>query len=845
MFYFWIFCSQAKPPRKRRTTPLPPPSPPLQPEPQPGPSSEVDYASESEIEVVTLEDAEAELEETQAEGEETEIGQSSWMDLESVDTPRKVKLKRALKKQQKRLFTQKKKIKTLLQRNRRFQKRNASLKNVIKDLKDKFHVNEENCSILTGISETSQFLVRRQMQKAQGKRLQKKYNEKLRSFALSLHYISPRAYEYVRKEFDTCLPHTKTLSAWYKTIDVQPGFCTEALNAIRLYCKANDGPVVTSLIIDGMAIKQDVKWDGQRHVGYVNYGAHLDDDTVPYAREALVFLLNCVNGSWKFPVAFFFVAGTTGEQLANLVKHCLTLLSETGVIVSSLTFDGAAANLSMATNLGCSLDPESLKCNFPHPVTGDKVFIFLDPCHMLKLVRNTIGERSISSNQGPIKWDYINALYSLQESEGLRLANKLTKGHIQWSDQKMKVRFAAQTLSESVAIAIDFCREKEMSNFEGSEATSSFLKKFNNLFDILNSRSLRSFGTKKALNASNFENTKVFLLDMIEYIKDLKFGEVSVLKSKRKVGFLGFIVCILSTIEMYEELVLDKKVLKFLPTYKISQDHLELLFCKIRSKGGWNNNPTAFQFISALKKIIVATELKDPRTGNCVPLEDISILHASSASAPSSNPLMNINLTTERQRSFEDDCQPDPLFEHDYVSLPEDLMISEISSEIVYYIGGFVIKHLKEKLRCEDCITSLIEKDPGASNLVHIKSKGGLIHPSRDVVHVCTLAEKHMRAHFVSKGPNGRMVSNGLVTKLDVQKAAREIITKCIGMDIFNNVQHTVQDFDQDHLVNLIKCICIKYFDVRLHHAAKRTSDLMHAQRSRQKLTKTILFRGL
>lgn len=56
------------------------------------------------------------------------------------------------------------------------------------------------------------------------------------------------------------------------------------------------------------------------------------------------------------------------------------------------------------------------------------------------------------------------------------------------------------------------------------------------------------------------------------------------MKSNRKVGFLGFLVCMLSTIGMYEDHVLSKKNLVFLPMYKVSQDHLELLFSKIRSK---------------------------------------------------------------------------------------------------------------------------------------------------------------------------------------------------------------------------------------------------------------------
>lgn len=87
----------------------------------------------------------------------------------------------------------------------------------------------------------------------------------------------------------------------------------------------------------------------------------------------------------------------------------------------------------------------------------------------------------------------------------------------------------------------------------------------------------------------------------------------------------------------------------------------------------------------------------DLRSGNCIPLESISILHASSFSVASSNPVMNINLTTDRVRSLEDECEPDPLFDHAYISMPEDLTLSEITADIVYYIGGFVVRHLKKK----------------------------------------------------------------------------------------------------------------------------------------------------
>lgn len=52
-------------------------------------------------------------------------------------------------------------------------------------------------------------------------------------FALTLHFYSPRAYAYVRKKFDTCMSHPKTLSKGYKSVNCKPGFNTKALKSIE------------------------------------------------------------------------------------------------------------------------------------------------------------------------------------------------------------------------------------------------------------------------------------------------------------------------------------------------------------------------------------------------------------------------------------------------------------------------------------------------------------------------------------------------------------------------------------------------------------------------------------
>ena len=56
------------------------------------------------------------------------------------------------------------------------------------------------------------------------------------------------------------------------------------------------------------------------------------------------------------------------------------------------------------------------------------VFIILDICHMLKLMRNTLGDGGIlvDADGQKIRWQYLVELNKLQQEEGLHLANKLS-----------------------------------------------------------------------------------------------------------------------------------------------------------------------------------------------------------------------------------------------------------------------------------------------------------------------------------------------------------------------------------------------------------------------------------
>lgn len=124
----------------------------------------------------------------------------------------------------------------------------------------------------------------------------------------------------------------------------------------------------------------------------------------------------------------------------------------------------------------------------------------------------------------------------------------------------------------------------------------------NDVFDALNSHSIRPPGWKKAMCPQNIGFIRALFEGAIANINSLKLTSGDLLvQSRRKTGFIGLIIDMKSALALYEEMVENTHMLKYVPLYKISQDHLELFFSSIRARGGFNNNPNAINFAHRTK----------------------------------------------------------------------------------------------------------------------------------------------------------------------------------------------------------------------------------------------------
>lgn len=129
----------------------------------------------------------------------------------------------------------------------------------------------------------------------------------------------------------------------------------------------------------------------QKMSGFVDMGDGLNETDV--ASEALVFMVVGIQGHWKAQIAYYLTNAVSPETLKVLVAHALEELHARGLRVVCMTMDGHALNVSMCFQLGCELkgNPHKpRKTFFPHPETGERVFVMMDACHMLKLARNML-----------------------------------------------------------------------------------------------------------------------------------------------------------------------------------------------------------------------------------------------------------------------------------------------------------------------------------------------------------------------------------------------------------------------------------------------------------------------
>lgn len=622
-----------------------------------------------------------------------------------------------------------------------------------------------------------------------------------------------------------CLPHPNSISKWYRNVNCSFGISDACIEAVKRKVNSQKiinekADVLCNLVFDEMKIKKKVEVINGKEYGYVDIGKGVEDDNMPAAENALVVMLVCINGSWKIPVSHYFINSLSGKEKATIINEILLKLNETGVTITSITFDGLQSNITMCKELGVTISAENHEnAYFLHPVSKKPVFIMPDGCHALKLIRNAFANDIIYDGDGNvISWNILEKLVDVQEHEGLHLGTKIRRDHIQFEQNKMNVRLAAQTLSESCSSALRYMKNSiQNPEFDNVDGTANFCSIINEGFDILNSRERYNKNKcKNGIDEKNIEEIKKKVDKIITYIKGLRSANgTPVVNYPRKTGFVGMIISLQNIVKIYDSFI--KPINGYLLTYKLSQDHLENFFSAVRSKGGYSNNPTCFQFIYILKKLLVHADVKESKYANSTSLDTTNILQIS------------LKKDNSKESSTNSIVNSAKFFQTaNYISESDDFYgigkNKKYIDNIVSYIAGFVIRTILKKSRCYTC-PLLLTSETNNSSLIETKNRGGLLSASSDVIDICKLVEKNFRLFYTSR--------KGIFNKL-----FRSILNNI--PDNLLPIKHSEDPIK--HRLFLLNQIIFTYLRVRVNHHESQKNQMN--KKIRRVYTKLILFRN-
>ena len=566
------------------------------------------------------------------------------------------------------------------------------------------------------------------------------------------------------------------------------------------------------------------------------------------------------------PVAFYFTAGLTGEQLASAIKAVIYQAYEVGISVKVVVADGHKCNINAAKILGVDLSLSSMKPYFQIKETmntidrSTRIYWIMDACHMLKLTRNCLAQYKVlcsineANEKEIIAWEFIEKLHKLQCSDTLVLANKLSAKHIYYYRAVQKVRVAAQTLSNSVAEAIDFLRvEMNLPEFAGSEPTTRFIRTIDKLFDMLNSRNPFSRGYKSPLRLSNRVYWKTSFDNITRYLLSLRAadGVTSILKTPRFTPFLGFIVDIQSISLLADELLEDRQFKYFL-TYRTSQDHLELLFVKIRQRGGWNNNPTTVQFCSALKTILMSKFVRPSKNGN-VDVEYDQTQEECSLDFRSSK--RSCQIVNDIDVGEDEDVRAAESLLSSQLMRIYSSSVCDWKDNVLYYCAGFVAQRIEKRVACMMCTSTLFHQvgDPspeqfGFSKFLIHRQRGGLRVPSLGVYLIIQAAEKAFRS-LVPFSPDALQLPQMKNIDKKIEHVVLNTVPRSTAFPLLYLEHFCDHEFaiESDHVIKLMRCITACFIKIRLFKFGKIYFErrIFNAKESsRQQSTKLVLFRG-
>ncbi|NXW74520.1 THAP9 transposase, partial [Hirundo rustica] len=643
------------------------------------------------------------------------------------------------------------------------------------------------------------------------------YSPEMRQFACLLHLYHIKTYEYLRKILPLPHPYSLTKQVFIYSFTAA-GFSSDIF--LRLQEKVERGDQAyryCAVLVQDVSLQKQQEWDPQTKqlTGFVDLGAGiLDADEAPLASEAIILMAVGISSPWTAPLGYFLVNSTSGHFLAQLLRQAINKLNNIGIVVLAVTSDACARGAETARALGIRIDPRRIQCTFQHPPgSAHSVAYFFDVCRALLLIRNALQcFQKVEWLGDTVWWQHVVELAALREQRVLELCSPESGRAGSKGSYHLKVNLAALLFSEGAAEALEHLQKLGLASFRNCSGTVKFVRLMSALCDVFYGRG--SYG-KEPLLAGNytkisnlFDEAKSCFVNLTDSV-----GRY-VIKSKRKLGFLSFL--------------LNAESLKWLSsnyprpggtpacrlhTHAFSLDPLEQFLRALQQACGSSGSPTCAVFQAAYHKLLASCSLA-PRSP-----------HSSGNASP-----WDVSLSQRRALtlgSVRAQCHPAPgrtlAPEYPYSAgllLPSSALSNALTDLSLYTqsltcTAGWVAEQLALDLPCEACLPSLFEADESRlrhRSVLYIKKLGGVSLPSASVLHIASISEQVLSRYGKVGGAN----KNTKLWPLSLeQKVFQELLGESLLFPTLTNHLFDGELSINNHYTVLVKEITRCYLNIR------------------------------
>ncbi|XP_028158651.1 uncharacterized protein LOC114351583 isoform X1 [Ostrinia furnacalis] len=426
------------------------------------------------------------------------------------------------------------------------------------------------------------------------------------ALGLTLFHTGPRALELLLSE-DMHLPRRRTLQrvripgtteyneAIMKAFEIKIRNMTER----EKYC---------SVIVDLVKIKACLDYEEDRIVGLHDINGR---QLMEPAQYAVVILTRGLFVNWSQPIAFAFLSKSKRHsQVSKWIDQYIKKLLDIGLKVKTFVANSK-------TDLLNEVELRSISVDKPYFFVNDvKIYYMFDvPDMLIELRDKFLSYRFQYQKESGVVVATIEHVrnYLLFQTPKLCVAPKLSPKHLSPTDaENRQVRYAAQLLSQSVALALSTSNELHfMGLVEPVNDTIDFLLLMNNLFDTLNSSSMAGELFKKPFRGNK---TQIDLLKQSsEFFKSLQLITEQAEKCEDAQFITGFQIMIQSLLLLFKDLRLEGHDCLF--TRNLNLEVSKKMFKPVKSEaGGDAETPNSAQFVDIFNGLYL-THLLKPTKG--------------------------------------------------------------------------------------------------------------------------------------------------------------------------------------------------------------------------------------